>query len=189
MFRAAILIIGAAASAASAQVIYEPVVTQYGGQNPYYYAGTDPYVHEAARFPSAPGAIWGRIPGYAFVSPRRQVVQRNVRVFTDAFGSLDARPWGLTPNQVVNEANARLPKYFSKRDLLAQAQTRARPEGPVFIVPPYAGGEAERTPRGTMSIRPSPPRMYRSNPVFSFPREMMNRKVDDVSRRNGVQRV
>src|SRR5687767_9990636 len=113
LIRLVVACVALTASAASAQVIYEPVVTQYGGQNPYYYAGNDPAVHEAAKFPSAPGAIWGRVPGYAFVSPRRQVVERNYRVYTDAFGTVNARPWGLTPNQVVNEANARLPRYFT----------------------------------------------------------------------------
>lgn len=175
--RLTVVCIALAASTASAQVIYEPVVTQYGGQSPYYYAGSDPYVHEAARFPSAPGATWGRIPGYAFVSPRRQVVQRNIRVYTDAFGTVDARPWGLTPNQVTNEANARLPKYFSKRDLLATAKARMTGDGLQLIVPPYAPAKQDHIPRGTITIRPSLPRMYRGNPIFSFPRQLMEKKV------------
>lgn len=181
-------IVAASASAASAQVYYEPVVVQYGGQNPYYYAGNDPYIHEAAKFPSVPGATFGRIPGYAFVSPRRQVVERNVRVFTDAFGSVDARPWGLTPNQVVNEANARLPKYFRKRDLLAQASTRVTATRVEFTVPPEAGRVTDRVqPRGTMSIRPTLPRMYRSGPVYSIPKSMLDKKVSDVAPQRSPQ--
>ena len=188
MIRTLLLIVAASASAASAQVIYEPLVVQYGGQNPYYYAGNNPAVHEAAMFPSVPGATFGRIPGYAFVSPTRQVVERNVRVFTDSFGTLDARPWGLTPNQVVNEANARLPRYFSKRDLLANAQTRMTPRGLECIVAPDASRVMDQVQaRGTMSIRPSLPSMFRGKgrgPVFSIPRSMMERKVQDVVRTN-----
>jgi hypothetical protein len=185
MIRTLLLIIAASASAASAQVIYEPAVVQFGGgQSSYYYAGNNPAVHEAAAFPSVPGATFGRIPGYAFVSPTRQVVERHVRVFTDSFGTLDARPWGLTPNQAVNEANARLPRYFSKRDLLASAQTRMTPRGLECIVAPDAPRVTDRVQaRGTVSIRPSLPSMYRGRgrgPLFSIPRSMMDRKVQDV---------
>lgn len=187
MIRAILLVVAAsasvAASSASAQVIYEPVVVQYGGQNPYYYAGRDPYIHEAARFPHVEGATFGRVPGYAFVSPRRQVVERNARIFTDSFSTLDARPWGMTIDDVVNEANARLPRYFTKRDLLASAQTRMTPRGLECTVAPDAPRVTDRVqPRGTMSIRPSVPRMYQGRgrgPLFSIPREMMDRKVKE----------
>jgi hypothetical protein len=185
MIRALLLIVAATASAASAQVIYEPVVVQFGGQNPYYYAGNNPYIHEAAAFPSVPGATFGRIPGYAFVSPTRQVIERHVRVYTDSFGTLNAAPWGMTQNQVVNEANARLPRYFTKRDLLASGSTRMTPRGLEVVVAPDATRVCDRVqPRGTMSIRPSMPSMYRGRgmgPLFSIPREMMDRKVRDVA--------
>ena len=39
---AALLIACIVVSSASAQIIYEPVQYQYGGQTPFYYGGNDP---------------------------------------------------------------------------------------------------------------------------------------------------
>jgi hypothetical protein len=170
--RMMLVVLAGLAGQSFAQTIYEPVTVQHGGQNPYYYAGSDPAIHEAAKFPGAPGATWGRVNGYAFVSPTRKVVERRVRVFTDAFGTVNAAPYGLTPNQVVNEANARLPKYFRKSDLLAHAEVR---QG-VRVIAPTAPSAA---PRGTIEIRPAPPHHFRGR-VFVFPRSMLGKKVNDL---------
>ena len=169
-----VFIVACLSSFASAQVIYEPVVVQHGGQNAYYYAGTNPSIHESARFPSAPGAAWGRTGGYAFVSAHRAVVERTPRIFTDAFGSFDARVFGMTIDDVVNGANANLPRYFRKGDLLQSA----KPRDGVLIVSPFAP-EAEMD-KGTIIIKPSSPPLFRRGPVLVIPRSMMNRRIDDA---------
>lgn len=172
------------APAAMAQIVYEPVTVQHGGQNTYYYAGSDSAIHEAARFPSAPGTGWGRTNGYAFVSKHRAVVERTPRIFTDAFGSFDARVYGMTVDDVVNEANARLPRYFRKGELLMSAKVR---DG-ARIVSPYG---PESMKKGTILIRPSQirpsriqpssPPLFRRGPVFVVPKGMMDQKVSAVT--------
>jgi hypothetical protein len=131
--------LGSVTPTAMAQVVYEPVRIQYGGPQPYYYAGSNPWIHAAAAFPNAPGTTWGRFDGYAFANDRRQVVQRNVRTFTDALGPYDAYPLGLTPDQVQNEAYARLPRYFRKGDSLRPTQAESceppRRAGTIVIRP------------------------------------------------------
>lgn len=139
------LVVGCLAAASSAQVVYEPVRIQYGDGQPYYYAGRDPRIHDAAAFPYAPGTAWGRFGGFAFVNDRRAVTQQFARTFTDAFGPRDARPFGFTINDVANEAAARVPRYFTKA-----------PVAPVVL-------RAAPTPaaRGTIDIRPYRPRAAR----------------------------
>lgn len=162
-------------AAANAQVIYEPVNVQYGGQNAYYYAGSDPHIHEAAKFPSAPGAAWGRTNGYAFVNARRAVVERHPRIFTDALGSFDARLYGMTVSDVVNEANARVPRYFSKAALLENATPQR--DG-TFTVRPYAPAE-QGMEKGSIIIKPSQPPLFRRGPVIVIPKAMLDRKLVD----------
>lgn len=174
MWMKAVLAVACLATSASAQVIYEPTRVQHGGHNTYYYAGSNAHIHEAARFPSAPGANWGRVNGYAFVNARSAVVQRQPRIFTDAFGTFDARVYGMTIDDVVNEAKARLPRYFSKAELLASADV----EGETRIVRPDAT-PAKLAP-GTILIKPSAPPIFRRGPVLVVPKSMMDRKVGDV---------
>ena len=139
------ILVGCLAASASAQIVYEPVRYQYGDGQPYFYAGRDPRIHEAARFPYAPGTTWGRVDGFAFVNDRRAVTQRFARTFTDAFGVRDARPFGLTISDVANEAAARVPRYFSKARPAYQRDRAASPpagRGTIVIRPyrPRAGG-------------------------------------------------
>ncbi len=169
------------AAAANAQVIYEPVTIQHGGQNAYYYAGRDPHIHEAAKFPSAPGTSWGRTGGYAFVSARRAVVERTARIFTDSLGSFDARVYGMTVDDVVNEANARVPRFFNKGDLINSGT--AERDGTV-TVSPYA--PTPQIEKGTIIIRPSQPPLFRRGPVLVIPKSMMDRKVADVAGQKNV---
>lgn len=137
------IVVGSLAAAASAGVVYEPVRYQYGEGQPYFYAGRDPCIHAAARFPYAPGTAWGRVDGFAFVNDRRAVTQQFARTFTDAFGVRDARPFGLTISDVANEANARVPRYFRKA-----------PPTPAVARPTPAA-------RGTIEIYPYRPRAAR----------------------------
>ena len=168
--RIALLAALASTSAAPAQLVYEPVRIEYGDAQPYYYAGDDRAIHAAAAFPSAPGTSWGRVGGFAFANDRRRVTQRFARTFTDAFGSVDARPFGLTINDVANEANARVPRFFRKADLLASAR-----DG---IVSPTATAP---TPRGTIDVRPyGRPPLYPRRPLLVLPRALLDRPLIEV---------
>lgn len=164
------------AATSYAQTIYEPVTVQYGGQNTYYYAGQDPHIHQAATFPSAPGAAWGRTGGYAFVNSRRAVVERTPRIFTDDLGSFDARVYGMTIDDVVNQANASLPRYFTKNDLVNSGNPQ--PDGTI-VVSPYAPKSTGSEPR--IIIKPSQPPLFRRGPVLVIPKSMMDRKVSDAA--------
>src|SRR5947209_858311 len=90
------------AASASAQIIYTPVQYQYGHDigNPYYYGGHDPRVFRMAEAPN--NTTQGQ-------------------VYSDAVPFTNAAIYGYGPDDARNEANASIPRYFRKRDLLAGA--------------------------------------------------------------------
>jgi hypothetical protein len=151
-------------SATSAQIIYEPVQYQYsaGGTN-YYYGGSDLRVHALAQELHSTSGSWGRVNGFAFVSgdawTHREVDREPLRVFTDALPLRNAGDYGFTVNDARNEANANMPRYFVKRDLLAAA---VAVDG-TWVVPAQA----------------EPIKIYKSNgvmierPPLSMPRPLM----------------
>jgi hypothetical protein len=174
------LIVSLIAAPAMAQVVYEPVRHQYGGQNPYYYGGADPRIHESALWPSARGANWGRHNGFAFSSANihthREVVTERTRTFTDALGVRNAYVHGFTPNDASNEARNSIPLYFRKADMLRHAQSAA--DG--WVVPAQwqrfgAPGtiEIKRWKRGGASERP----------VIVIPKDMLDQKLWEEPRK------
>jgi hypothetical protein len=125
-------------ASASAQVIYEPVQYQYGDQNKFYYGGTDPRVFARAAAPSDPGAAWGRMNGYEFASGdtwvHREVSDQPIRVYSDALPTQIASVYGFTATDAANVANASVPRFFRKADVLAVA----RQTPGILIVPARA---------------------------------------------------
>ena len=94
-----------AAMQASGQTIYAPQQIQYGVQTPegyrtFYYAGNDPYVFYR-------GAYFGP----------RTVENEPPRVYLDRFPNVNAARYGYSVDDVRNEANAFLPRYYSKRPI------------------------------------------------------------------------
>ncbi len=168
------LIVGLAAAPAFSQVVYEPVRHQYGGQNPYYYGGADPRIHDAAAWPTAPGASWGRHHGFAFTSStidtHRAVVTERTRTFTDALGGRNAFIFGFTPNDARNEANNSIPLYFRKADMLRHAQPAARG----WVVP--AQWQRFATP-GSIEIKAWKARPKSERPVIVIPKDMLDQKL------------
>lgn len=133
---------------ATAQVLYQPVRFQHGGQNPYFYAGDDALTHRLARGPVDGAGRFGRVDGFAFVAPgdlsRNRVVHAEApRVYTDAIPHVNAHIYGYTANDVRNEAYARVPTYFRKADLLRASQRL--PDGS-RVVSPYAGRDVAAAP-------------------------------------------
>ena len=161
---------------ASAQIVYAPVKFQYDPQNPFFYAGDDPRIFQLATGPIAGAGLFGRVRGYQFVGayPGRTDVHREVgtyrpQLYTDAIPGHNAFAYGLSVADVRNEANARVPRYFVKQDLIAAAV----PSGGVLVVPPTAP-----TPTGSIYIRPyRPPVLTEPNPVLILPRRLLDRPL------------
>ena len=86
--------IAVTASAASAQTIYEPLMTQYGAAIPSVYAPTQ-YPSEQVR-----------------------------ASYTTAFETRNVRLLRLTANEVKNEANATVLRHFRKSEVAATTEVR-----------------------------------------------------------------
>jgi tartrate dehydratase beta subunit/fumarate hydratase class I family protein len=84
----------------------------------------------------------------------------------------------MTVSDVVNEANARVPRYFNKGDLLNAGI--AQRDGTVKVSP-YAPTDSSQMEKGTIIIRPSQPPLFRRGPVIVVPKSMMDRKVSDIT--------
>ena len=136
------LVLSAGASAASAQVIYQPVTYQWQSPNGggyYYYGGTNHHVHAHANANSlVPG--YGRTGGYAFQSGdhhvHREVVTEGPRIYSDAvsYSHNNARYYGFHIHNAANEAYANAATYFRKGDLERNALLQ---EDGTWLVPAY----------------------------------------------------
>ena len=125
------------ASSANAQVIYEPVQYQYvhPAGFTYYYGGSDPIQHEYAEhvacrngYPSE-HTFQGFSGLYHTVG---QIGERHPVVLTDCLPLRNAAVYGYRVEDAQNEANANVPRYFRKGDLVAAA----RPAGDGTLVVP-----------------------------------------------------
>ena len=162
-----------------AQVIYEPVRYQFSGcdQN-YCYGGSDASVHARAAYYACRGthhvAVGAFNDGRAFNEPSPMFPYESV--YSDKVMRMDARYFGYTCDDARNEANARVPRYFRKADLLAGAYRAA--DGSIVVpaqaVPqPAYGDHLYRTmpataPKGQIIIIPK--RML-DRPLKSFEKE------------------
>ena len=153
--------IALSAASSRAQIIYEPVQYQYGDQSKFYYGGTDEHVFARAAAPSDTGADWGRVHGYDFVSGdawvHREVTDQPVRVYSDALPTQNATLYGFTATDAANVANASVPRYFRKADVIAAArQTPGLLIVPARAVlpaaPPAAPGEKTKSPATTQPL-------------------------------------
>jgi hypothetical protein len=124
------------AASASAQVIYEPVRYQHGvGTDRFYYGGHDPRMFDHAM------ADIDRT-SYGSAVTQTPVVQR-ARIYTDAVPFQDVADYSyttyrtFTTSDAHNEANANVPRYFRKRDLLMSRDNYVAEDG-AFVVPAYA---------------------------------------------------
>lgn len=157
----------------SAQTFYLPPQTQYGGQNPYYYGGDDPRMHQLANVGVDASGSFGRVHGFEFVGPRGVVVRQRERVYVDGFGYQNAAElWGATPNDAYNDRMGSLPTYWKKSDLLASA---VEVEG-IKVVPPSSPNVQPARPRGTIEIQPYDPRKRRG-PLLIIPKELLDKPL------------
>ena len=140
-------------SSASAQIIYEPVQSQYRGCDgvTYYYGGSNPVIHQFAGI---------RLDGH------RVVESQPLQVFTDRTGLINAALLGYTADDARNDAYAAVPRYFAKRDLLNAA---VRQDG-VWVVPAQAQPVRISKSNGTQVV-PAPAAMPR--PLMIIPKDML----------------
>ena len=140
-------------SAASAQVVYEPVQSQYRSGITFYYGGQNPRVFEHAREIEA-----CRTDHRADYLPR--VTAPAQLVFSDCLPRLNAYAYGYTSTDARNEAFARVPRFFRMADLLAGAVPSV--DGPGVEVPPQAFGDRSA---GLVEIRARDGSVIRNDPV------------------------
>jgi hypothetical protein len=143
------------AARAGAQIIFLPVQYQYGEQNKFYYGGSDPAVFD---FAQQPGSVsWGQINGFAFyggsISHFREVSSQPLRTYSDQIPGQNAALYGYTASDARNDAEANVPRYFRKRDLLAAGVRQ--PDGTIVIP-----AQAQPVPAA-----PAGPRAPTSQPV------------------------
>ena len=128
----ALIVAALASSAASAQVIYEPVQYEYhvGSDYKFYYGGDNPLVFEHARRVAClrEAGAWVREGRYGVGHLHPGLIGAPpYRVFSDCAPLQNAAAYGFTPADARNEAYARVPQYFTKAAVLAGAAPAAEP--------------------------------------------------------------
>lgn len=140
------------ASAADAQIFYEPVQSQYGsGRDAFYYGGGDRRVIDAAaqRLRCAKDFSAVREGHFGLGYLHRGLINHPpYYVVSDCFPWLNAAAYGFTPADARDTAYANVPRYFRKADLLRAA--RPADDGQSWVVP----AQAEPGRPGTIDIRP-----------------------------------
>lgn len=185
-------------SICSAAIVYEPVQDQYRDPRydlgTFYYGGQDPLVLYQARllqerYRIGLDANLDIVPSYVTegrfgynVLHRRLIEGPPVVTYTDVLpAGVNAYPYGITPTDARNESYANMPRYFTKRQLLASAILA--PDGTI-VVPANAPSP------GTIDIRrSSPPSTQPSTeptvqPMMIIPKRMLNKPL-----KSGVQPV
>ena len=140
------------ASAANAQIFYEPVQSQYGsGRDAFYYGGGDPRVIDSAAqrlrcIKDFSAVREGRF-GVGYLH-RGLINHPPFYVVSDCFPWLNAAAYGYTPTDARDTAYANVPRYFRKADLLRAA--RPADDGRSWVVP----AQADPSRPGAIDIRP-----------------------------------
>jgi hypothetical protein len=125
MFRsiaAVVVLMVASSSVVNAQTIYAPVQYQYGTENNrYYYGGSNPAVFALAERQRGVDML-GDHPftseRYTDAYQHRRLIGQIDRVYSDAVPYMNARVFGYLRVDAANDANANVPRYFRKADLL-----------------------------------------------------------------------
>jgi len=169
---AACVLVLVAVYSASAQVIYDPVKYQYGGQTPFYYGGSDPDVFRFAHREYAE-AHDGFFAGVGDISTYREVTSVRPHVYVDHLPRTDASIYGYTANDARNAAYQNATRYFCKRDVLAQATVDGT--GAFHVAPEVTGQRA-----GTIEIKPYVHPTTAPKRVFIFPKDLLDKKLGET---------
>jgi hypothetical protein len=169
---AALLVACAIVSSASAQIIYEPVQYQYGGQTIWYYGGHDPDVF---RFADREHALARN--GFVFavgdITSHKTVSWYHPAVYIDELRRADASIYGFTADDARNAAYQNAARYFCKKDILAQGSFD---ENGALHVAPHLSSERVS---GTIEIKPYVRPVSAPNRVFIFPKDLLDKKLGD----------
>lgn len=180
-----------ASSICSAAIVYEPVQDQYRDPKydlgTFYYGGQDPLVLYIARLRQEQYRIGldanlDIVPSYVTegrfgynVLHRRLIEGPPVVTYSDVLPAItNAYPYGITPTDARNESYANMPRYFTKRQLLASAVQA--PDGTI-VVP------ANAPLPGTIEIkRQAPPTTQPSSeptvqPLMIIPKGLLNKPL------------
>jgi len=157
-------------SSASAQIIYEPVRYQYGGQTPYYYGGSDPDMFRFADREYA-NTRNGFAEAHGNVTTHREVSYLAPHVYVDQLPRANARIWGYTADDARYDAYHNASRYFSKRQLLASA---VADEDGVWHVPNQLPPHV-----GTIEIKPYVRATTMPRPIMIIPKELLDRKLPE----------
>jgi hypothetical protein len=122
---AAVAVVTLVASSLNAQTIYAPVQYQYGeGVHKYYYGGSDPAVFAMAERQRQLDEMTDFRYGtdrYNAAYLHYNLIGRLDRVYSDVVPYMNARVFGYRAVDAANDANANVPTFFRKADLLRAA--------------------------------------------------------------------
>jgi hypothetical protein len=163
----------------SAQVIYEPVTSQYRiGDETFYYGGSNPRVFAYAEqrlgcFQDGHYTREGRA-GVGYLH-RNLIGRPDQTTFSDCRPYENAIVYGYTSVDARNDANANVPRYFRMADLLAAAVPAA--DGVGYVVPAMAPGTITiRTVRHAAppATNPATNPATQPRPVLIFPKKLLD---------------
>src|SRR3954466_6830101 len=169
---AALLLACIVVSSASAQIIYEPVRYQYGGQTPWYYGGNDPEMFRFADRDHSE-AHDGFFAARGNYMTHHEVNYRLPRVYADHMQRTNAATYGYTPDDARNEAYRNAPRYFRKRDLLNCAVQDV--DGAWHVPAQISNVE----PSGTMEIKPYVRPVVVPKRVIIIPKDLLDKKIEE----------
>ena len=172
---AAVLLSAAFAAVSSAQVIYEPVQSQYrtAGGETFYYGGSNPRVFEYARqrVECFDRASFARVAPYGVGYLHRGLIGRPPQyTVSDCAPYRNAIVFGYTSVDARNTAYANVPRFFRMADLLAMAVPA--PDGVGVVVPAQAPGTIVVRPV-LPATRPATEPATQPKPVMIIPKKAL----------------
>lgn len=145
-------------SMSRAQIIFEPVRYQYGGDYKFYYGGSDPYVIERA------------LDVETRCGRKLSAEVMPLRVYSDAFPNHNAALYGCTIADARNEAYNNVPRSFRMGDLLNAAVPQ---NDGTWVVPANAQPTRLVIVPATRKVQPtSAPKR-----ILIIPKDLLDRKL------------
>ena len=177
---AAVLLSVAFAAVSSAQVIYEPVQSQYrtAGGETFYYGGGNPRVFEYARqrLECFSGVSYARV-GRNDVGPVGRLFSRPSQyTFSDCAPYRNAIVFGYTSVDARNDAYANVPQFFRMAELVESA-VPAR-DGIGYVVPAQAAGTIDIRPSRPAATRPATGPGTQPKPVMIIPKKALEKAAE-----------
>jgi hypothetical protein len=169
---AAIVLTCSLCSAASAQIIYAPVQSQYqAGRETFYYGGSNPRVFDYAQRQLGcldNGSSWheGR-SGSGYLHRGLTTAPRQY-TYSDCAPYQNAIVYGYTSVDARNDAYANVPRFFRMADLQASAVPAA--DGVGHVVPAQAPGTIDIRP--ARRTGPSTAPATQPKPVLIIPKDL-----------------